>query len=202
MKRHLDEDATTIWVHPENGKVVAVLDDHPPAGAAWGKHRAELHLVVTDEWKFWTANDGQMLSQEAFAEHIELGLREIREPAGADMLEIAQSFYATTNAEMRSARRLQDGSVRVMYNEETEASAGARGELDIPKQFTLGVAPFLGEDAYEVVARLRYRINNGDLRLGYKLERPADVVRDALGQIAARLGEEFGDHVFMGSPRP
>lgn len=201
VKRHLDEARTTVWVHPNSGEIVAVLDDHPADGSAWGKHRARLQLITTDEWKFWTSKDGQMLGQEPFAEHIELGLKEIRNPAAADLLEIAQSFYATTSAEMRSAKRLQDGSVKVAYVEEVKASAGGSGEFEIPKQFTLGIAPFLGEEPYEVIARLRYRLNSGHLQLGYKLERPADVVRDALGQIAGRLVHEFGDRVFMGSPR-
>jgi hypothetical protein len=66
----------------------------------------------------------------------------------------------------------------------------------------LGLAPFVGEDAYRISARLRYRIRGGDLLLGYRLDRPADVLRDAVDGIADRLGQRFTlDRVFVGRPR-
>lgn len=67
--------------------------------------------------------------------------------------------------------------------------------------FVLSLSPFVGEDPYRVEARLRHRINSGDLRIGYRLDRPDDVKRDALEQIAKRIRDEFAN-VYIGEPAP
>jgi uncharacterized protein YfdQ (DUF2303 family) len=201
VKRHQDVDHTTIWVHPTIGHVEAVLNDSANDDPNWGDHRAVLDLIVTDEWKFWTGRDGQLTGQEEFAEHVEDGVRQIVEPEAATMLEIAQSIHATTNASFRSATRLADGEIQVAYDEEIQASAGHKGELSIPREFILAIAPFVGEEPYRLTARLRYRVGGGNLRIGYKLDQPDEVVRDALKRIADGLAEEFV-RVYMGTPAP
>lgn len=199
--RHDDIGRTTIWVDMESHLIVGVLDDHGQGTPGWGDHRARLQLKPTDEWKHWTTKDGVPMEQEAFAEHIEDGLKEIVEPSGAIMLEVAQSMQGHTKAEWKQAKRLHDGSVQFVYNEDATATAGGGGELEIPERFKLGIAPFLGEEAYGVNARLRYRISGGKLSIGYKLDRPGDVVRDAIDHIADRLGQTFSERVFIGRPR-
>jgi uncharacterized protein YfdQ (DUF2303 family) len=197
---HADESATTLWVHPTSGRIVAVLDDHAGDQPGWGEHRAQLDLTRTPEWKHWQRIDGTLIDQEQFAEHIQDGLREIVEPAAADMLEIAQSIQAKTQATFKSARRLADGAIGMEYDEQIDAKAGRKGQLQIPEQFTLAIAPFVGEDPYRITARLRYRIREGHLRIGYKLDRPDAVTRDTLNAIADRLSERF-TRVYLGEPR-
>jgi uncharacterized protein YfdQ (DUF2303 family) len=196
---HLDPAHSTVWVHPTSGQVVAVLNDNASDEPGWGDHRAVLHLSTTPEWDYWIAQDGTMLSQEAFAEHIEGGLEEIVEPDAATMLEIAQSFHATSKASFRSSTRLTSGAQRLQYDEEIKASAGASGDLTVPAALLLAVAPFIGEDTYKVPARLRFRLTSGTLTLGYKLDRPASVRRDALEGVAERLAEKFS-RTFVGEP--
>lgn len=202
VQRHDDPGSTTIWVDMDAHLVVAVLNDHTQDGAQWGDHRATLALKATDEWRHWTSRDGKLLAQEDFAEHIEDGLAEIVLPDGATMLEIAQSIQGTTKAEFQSAHRLADGAIGIKYVEEQTAAAGTKGELEIPERFELAIAPFLGEEPYRVRARLRYRIRSGSLTIGYRLDRPSDVIRDAIDQIATRLHGQFeGGRVFIGTPR-
>jgi uncharacterized protein YfdQ (DUF2303 family) len=202
VARHDDAATTTVWVDLNTHRVVAVLNDHGADGAEFGDHRALLQLQQTEEWQHWTANDGRWLTQEAFAEHIEDGLQEIVTPEGAVMLELAQSIEGTKTAEFKQGHRLANGQVAVQYVEEVTASAGARGEIEIPERFELAVAPFLGEETYKVGARLRYRVRDGHLGLKYDLDRPHDVVRDAIDQIADRLDKRFaGERVFIGTPR-
>lgn len=198
-KRHADEEQTTIWVHPTAGKVRAVLDDNAPDGPARREHTAALDLLIAPEWTHWLSKDGRLGSQEEFAEHLEDGIAQIVEPAAADMLEIAQSFHASQSASIRSATRLQSGQVSVVYDEEIKASAGQSGQMEIPTEFELAIPPFVGEEPYAVTARLRYRLNSGQLRIGYRLEQPDAVVRDALSKIAEKLEGEF-EHVYMGEP--
>jgi uncharacterized protein YfdQ (DUF2303 family) len=201
VKDHHDDEETTLWVHPTSGAVVAVLNDHSVAGpASWGDHRAALTLIQTAQWLRWRELDGVLGDQQTFAEHIEDGASEIVSPDAATMLEIAQSFHAHTSAAFRQANRLQDGAVSLLYDENVEAKAGQRGELQVPAEFVLAVAPFVGEDPYKITARLRYRLSGGNLRIGYKLDRPDEVIRDALEQIAEKLRAEF-PRVYLGEPR-
>jgi uncharacterized protein YfdQ (DUF2303 family) len=200
VRRHL-KDTTTVWVEPLDGKVVAVLNDHgPQQDAEFGDLRAELVLPKTPEWIHWLSRDKRYGTQTEFAEHIEEGLEEIREPSGALLLEIAQSMQATVTAEFKSASRLDDGSIAVQWVEDVEARAGRTGDLMIPQEITLGIAPFYGEQPYELIARIRYRIGQGELRIGYALNRPDVIIRDCLLAIRARIEAAFPGQVFIGSP--
>lgn len=193
-------DATTIWLHPTSGKIVAVLDDHHAEGPDWRQHKVELKLEHTPEWTYWVSQDGHMMGQEAFAEHIEGGLEEIKEPAAADVLEMAQSFHATVGSTFRSSTRLASGEQQFQYEEEVRATAGAKGDLTVPTMILLGISPFVGEDPYSLAARFRFRLSQGKLTLGYKLDRPESVIRDCIDKIEETLTKEFAEkcQVYVG----
>lgn len=197
--RHAVLETSTIWVHPTSGLIVAVFDDNDSVSPGWKQHTARLQLAATPQWKHWVEKDNSMMSQTEFAEHIEVGLEDILEPNGAVILEMAQTFHAKTTATFRSGTRLSSGETQFQYDEEIKASAGAKGTLEIPSVIMLGISPFIGEEAYKVIARLRYRINSGHLSLGYKLDRPDLVVRDALEKIATQVGEHF-PLTYIGEP--
>lgn len=199
VEKHADKEKTTVWVHPTEGKIQAILDDNAPNGTAWRDHRALLELIVTPEWNFWLANDGELLSQQAFAEKIEDGVREIIKPDAAEMLEIAQSIQATTDVAFRSKIEIHSGEVQMAYDEKTQATAGKAGQLTVPQTFDLAISPFVDEDPYKITARLRYRAQGGTLRIGYRLDQPERAVRDVLEGIAKTVGEKF-DRVYMGTP--
>lgn len=198
-QRHRDDEATTVWVHPTSGKIVAVLNDHHPDGPQWRDHQVVLQLQHTPEWAYWLAKNNQMRDQEAFAEHIEGGLQEITSPPAADMLEIAQTFHAHNDVQFRSSKRLSTGEQRLQYDEQLQAAAGTAGDMLIPTEIALAIAPFVGEQPYRVTARLRFRVASGRLTLGYKLDRPEAVITDALEKVAERLVAEF-PLTYLGDP--
>jgi uncharacterized protein YfdQ (DUF2303 family) len=197
-----NEQATEVWVSTD--RIVAVLngrhDNETLMG--WGDHRAALALAHTPEWLHWMKLDGRMVSQAEFAEHIEEGLIDIVEPASADMLEIAQHFHVSRAATFRSSQHLQSGRIGFVYDEEDAARAGQAKDFEIPKEFKIGIPVYDGEEAYRITARFRYRLTEGHLTLGYKLERPDVVKRDAAQQIAERLRAHDGAfaHVYDGAP--
>lgn len=197
---HRDQEGTTIWIDQGGSRITAVLNDHGEDSPGWGDHRAELQLQRTPEWMHWLARDGRLVGQEEFAEHIQDGIREIRTPEAAEMLEIAQSFQGKTKADWKQATRLDNGAVGISYTEEIEASAGRKGDLEIPQEIVLAVTPFVGETPFEVVARLRYKIREGNLSIGYKLERPHEVERESLEEAATRLRDAGLDRVYLGCP--
>ncbi|HEY9413821.1 MAG TPA: DUF2303 family protein [Pseudonocardia sp.] len=197
--KHSDTD-TEVYADADRLTVTAVLDAHTATAARWSGHRLTLSLRKTKAWEQWLALDGKLMGQEAFAEFIEDHLPELLEPAAATMLEIAQSIQATTKAEFQSGTRLQSGERQLKYVEDTRASAGRKGELTIPEQFTVGLVPFEGSDGYRLTARLRYRIQDSQLRMGFKLDRPDDTIRTAFADVVTAIGEQIEQPVMNGTP--
>lgn len=206
VRRHKSEQTTTIYASKITHRFVAVINDargtdsYHENPAEWADHRATLDLIKTPEWKFWTAHDGDFMDQEAFATHIEDGQLEVRDPDAATLLELASTFQAHTAVKFRSAVVLQSGQRQLNYEENTEAGAGRDGKMVIPKEIVLGLSPFEGSALYELHARLRYRIGNGKLSIGYQLIRPHDVLNDAFSDEAVRIAAGTECPLFEGTP--
>lgn len=199
VNRHGTDD-TEVWADERAMRVVAVINGHGGLADEAGHHDHALTLQLrpTAAWTAWTQKDRAMVSQTEFAEHIEDRLPDITEPNGATMLELAQSFSAKRNLTFESSKALSSGEVQLEYREQVEATAGKAGRLQIPQQFTLGIAPFEGSPAYKVTARLRYRIHDGRLTLGYALDRPEDVLEAAFGDVLGVLDEGIDPVILRG----
>lgn len=188
---YLDKHAepwTEVFADDRACTITAVINAHG-GQPGWGDHGATLAVRHTDDWKDWTKNDGQLFDQAAFAEFIEDHLPNFAKPSGADMLELAQTFQATTKVDFASSQRIKSGETQLTYTENTTAGAGTKGQLAIPDTFDLGLQVFENGDAYKVSARFRYRIHDGQLRLGYRLTRPRDILRDAFNQVVSDVSE-------------
>jgi uncharacterized protein YfdQ (DUF2303 family) len=202
--RHKAPDETTVWANVDAGTLIAVLNDHTNLtdDGGWADHRATLQLKYTEDWKFWLGMDGKLLPQTAFAEHLEEGALNIIDPSAADMLEIAQSFQAKRGVSFKSSTRLKSGEVGLQYEETTDARAGVKGTIEIPDSFTLKLQPFDGGPEFtDITARFRYRIVDGVLTLGYKVNRPDLVARAAFNEITASVSEGIQLPVMAGVPR-
>lgn len=191
-----------VYADADRLRVEAVLDAHGEEAheARWGDHRLVLSLRETDAWKRWVANDGKLIDQETFAGFIEDHLPEILEPAAAEMLEIAQSISGTVKAEFASGVRLATGQRQLQYVETVTAKAGQKGTLTIPETFVVGLIPFEGSEGYKLTARLRYKIEGSSLRIGYKLDRPADVRRKAFDDVVTAIDEGIETTILNGTP--
>jgi len=200
--RHRVEATTTLYADLDGGAIVAVVND---AGASeqapgWGDHRATLELRTTRPWDLWTSLDGKPLNQEQFAEHIERGLDEIKAPPALEMYELAQTFQATVGTTFRQVGKLADGKRALHFEEQIEGRAGDQGDLEIPKEFHLLVAPYEGGPAYDLTARLRFRLREGKLTLTYLLVRPEDVLRAAFNSTLEAIEKGAGIKAFRGTP--
>lgn len=198
--KHKVDGATTLYADVTTQKIVAVLDDASTGDAGWRGHVATLDLKRTDAWQAWIQKDNQLLRQVVFAEHIEDNLADIVEPDGATLLEIAQTFQAHTNVRFESSRLLQSGQRQFVYVEDTSATAGTKGDIEVPKELVLGLAPFEVGELYRVTARIRYRLSSGDLHLGYKMERPEDILRQAFADVVKDVQSRTGQDVLYGTP--
>lgn len=204
--KHSDEDSET-YVNVDHRTITTVLDAHSQESPRWGDHRLMLQLKCTRAWNAWLALDGKWLTQREFAEHIEARLEDIREPAAAEMLELAQSFQAKTTVKFASGTRLSSGDMTLNWEETTDATAGAKGQIKIPSTFKIAVKclelPVVeGEDpvVYGIEARFRYRIERGNLVIGYILNEPAAVLRDAVLAVVGQVEGGLGIEVLRGTP--
>ncbi|MER5213668.1 DUF2303 family protein [Streptomyces sp. NPDC002838] len=197
--KHADEN-TEVYADAERLSVTAVLDAHTAGAPRWETHRLGLLLRTTDAWKQWLALDGKLQRQEEFAEFLEDHLPELLEPTAAEMLEIAQSFQAAVKVDFQSATRLSSGQRQFQYVETQSTKAGQKGQLTVPEVFTIGLVPFEGSEGYRLTARLRHRITSSGLQLGYKLERPADVLRTAFEDVVTGVDSQIPGSVLNGIP--
>lgn len=201
-EKHSDGDSE-VYADVEALTVTAVLNaSGPDAGAArYGDHRLVLSLRKTQAWHEWIAQDGKSMPQEHFALFLEDHLPDLQEPAAAEMLEIAQSIRGTNKAEFAAGTRLSSGQRTFQYTEEVKATAGGKGQLAVPETFSIGLVPFEGAEGYKLTARLRFRIDrDSGLHLGYKLERPGDVLKAAFEDIRRTIGEQIDTPVLNGTP--
>ncbi len=191
VNRYADED-TTVFIDLARERATAIIDyDAPTApadnGARWGAHRAAYDFPRTNEADDWLRLNGRAMTQQEFALFIEQHLPEIVEPDGATMLEIALSLQAKTSVEFAKAARLDNGQVQFQYRETIDGSAGPQGNIQIPSEFKLGLQLFKGGAAYELAAKLRYRIKEGQLVMWYDLIRPQRAIEDAITTVAEQI---------------
>lgn len=186
-----DEQARTL---------TAVLNaDSGSDAPAFRDHRVTLACRLTPAWQAWARLDGQLGDQVIFAEHIENRIIDFVEPQGAEMLELAQTFEAKTKVDFKSAANLGSGQRALIFDETVQAKAGEKGQIEIPSTFVVAIQPFEGGDAYKVTARLRFRIRENKLFIGYSLERPEDVLRDAFKSVCEKASHACDRPVLMGS---
>lgn len=199
FNKHADAQSE-VWADFPKTRIVGLINAHAGGTQAGHEdHRVAYSVLKTPAWLAWAELDGKFLDQAKFAEHIEDRAIDIINPSAADMLELAQTFQATTGVEFKSSKRLSSGESQIEYREQIDATAGKAGKLEIPEKFELAIVPFYGAQAYKVIARLRYRIGGGHLLLSYKLERPEELLEDAFGSVVHKVGDLIKVPVWNGA---
>jgi uncharacterized protein YfdQ (DUF2303 family) len=200
-RKHSDSDSD-IYADRDARKVTAVIDANGVDQPRFGVHRLVLQLKHTDSFDAWSARSGKLMNQTAFAEFLEDHRADIQSPPAADLLELAQTFQATTKVTFRSGTALKSGQRQLQYVEETNASAGSKGQITIPDEFQLALRIFEGaEVADAVTARLRYRIDSdGKLGLLFILDQLSDVVNAAFEGVVDQLAGGVSVPILRGTP--
>lgn len=193
--RHLDHDRSTLWGDIDAGRIVVVLNDHGagdgPHDTGWADHRAALQLQRSPEWRAWTGIDSHWLSQTELAEFLEERLLEVHVPDGSTLLEVTQTFHATTDARFKSSQQLHSGEQRLIYEQDVQASAGRTSQVEVPTDLTVRLRPWLGVDPVDIAGKFRFRVRDGQLMLGVKLLHLDDVSRTAVEAALADVAHEL-----------
>lgn len=204
--RHLDIDQSTLWGDVDNARITVVLNDDGPAASHdpdWADHRVVLGLKPSPEWDAWTSRNEKGMSQEELAEFLEEHLVEVLDPDGSTLLEVTRTFQATTGATFRRAQSMQSGQVQLTWQEEGTAKAGSSGQLEVPKDFTIRVRPFVGTDPVEVRGMFRYRVASGQLQLGFRLLNLDEHRRTAVEEVLSEVADDLALTPFEGvAPGP
>lgn len=182
------DTATTVFANTDEGSFSAVLDYHEAADAPrHGSHIASYVCPKTPEWSAWRQQSGKQMTQEEFALFLEQNLSEIREPAAAQMLEVALTLKSKKNIDFSRGTRLDNGQTQLVYVEQMDNRAGKSGELTIPDEIVLGLQPFRGSAVYEQRAKFRYRIKESSLVMWYDLTRPHRVIESAFSDVREKI---------------
>ena len=182
------------WADLERRSIEAFLDGLD----GWARHSVTLGLTISREWQEWASIDGKLLEQQELAEFVEDHLTTIGHPDGALLLDVCQSLQATVGATFKAANRLQSGERALIWEEQIEATAGRKGDVKIPEELTLVLRPFDGSDPVAVRASFRFRLRQGDLRLGVKLLEADRILDDAFDQITREIANALPVPVYRG----
>ena len=182
--RYEDVDVTSpdlleVWASLENREIVAVIDGVD----AHRVHKATLKVKPSPEWREWAAIDDKLLGQVDFAQFIEDHLSTIAVPDGGQLLDICQTLEAHQGVSFKMQNLLPNGQRVFQWEELIEGKAGQKGDLPIPTELTLVLRPFLGCEPVAMIAKFRYRLNGGDLRLGVHLMESDKALEDAFASI-------------------
>lgn len=178
--------AATV-IYRENQLVLrAQIDDHAEGHAGWRRHTALLKLRLSDHLQPWIDRNSRALSQDDFAEHVEDHLSVIVEPDAADLLEMVQFLSGNVTTTWRSSVALKSGARELQWAESVTAQGQARdgGKRQFPGTITLSLPLFQHDvDQIELEARLRFRVRDGKLTIGYIIDGLDDHIEDRMTEV-------------------
>ena len=201
---------TTIFADERTGSYEAVIDYHAEEAVCHDPqlerrgecdHLAGYACPKSLQWQTWVGSNGKSMTQTEFALFLETNLRDIIEPAAADLLQVAVNLQVHKAAQFSSEIRLDNGQTQFRY-EETISGSSKVGKLDVPSQFVIQVPVFLGGRVFQIQARFRYRLNDSKLSFSYDLVRPQETFQAAVSIVTKEIIKDCLDvNVFEGARR-
>ncbi|HEY2512756.1 MAG TPA: DUF2303 family protein [Polyangiaceae bacterium] len=223
VERFKDEDSV-IFAHrdPKAPHLLAVLDYHEKGsdGAPrYGKHRSVYHFPISDEWAAWSAKNGQWMGQADFAEFLENRIADVADPlealettkgvieamrcqaaSPATLIDLARSMTVRVNSVVANAQNLASGESQIRYETSHQDASGA--PLNVPGAFIICMPVFRSGAAYQIGARLRYRLAKQEAKIvwSFDLYRMAETFDHAFKEACERAATETELPLLFGSP--
>ena len=180
--------------------IVAALDWHhandaeAPLSPDRCAHKATLKLRDSEEFQRWNAVQGDMHEQSVFAEFLEENAVDVIHPEPSTLIEISRDLEATQGVKFKAGNRLESGDRSFTYETDTHV----KGEISVPREFTLGIPLFQGEEPTEIRAAFRFRPRPDGLYLGFVWRRVEYRRQAEFALIATRVSEATGLPVVFG----
>lgn len=201
-------DARTIILGDyDAGTITARIDFHhmTPGTDTWDyaqpdhdRHRATLRLRPSEEFKRWDEAEGKFMSQAAFAQFLEENAVDVSDPEPAILIEISRDLEGVQGVTFKSSTRLENGDRSFVYETETKT----RGDLKVPREFSLDIPLWAGEPRRVIRCALRWRIEGGELKLGYEWRRVEYARQGRFTELAHEVAEATGFPVMFGRKKP
>jgi uncharacterized protein YfdQ (DUF2303 family) len=160
---------------------------------------AHFEAVESEELKAWRSRNANSFTQGDMAEWLDMRAADIREPAAALILEMVQNFESKRDVHFKSVIRLNDGSVSAAYEDKEKNTKAA---FEFPSEMTLLVPLFRHMPKVELKLKLRYRVNEGTLRLSYHIYQLDAAFDDEIKAAVERVQEKTGLPVYLGDLAP
>lgn len=216
--------SSAIFCEPsfEKPSFTAVYDYHDVDHAgtrvpAFAVHRAVWPLRLSKEWTTWMGHAGKTMSHVDFAEFLErnvpdvfwgdelsehskllISTLDLRRGTPSNLVALSRNLAVNVEVAVRSAQTLSSGEIALTYVENHKDGEGE--PIKIPNAFFIAIPVVLGGPTYQVLARLRYRVNGGKITFAYDLHR-VDIVFDAaVREIRERVAEATSCPVYLGAP--
>jgi len=220
VNRYKREGESLVLINPDLATInattalaTAYIDYHTPSNSAPGTaeqarnttHRAAFHPTPSPAYEMLCDMDGQLLEQDAFCLHLRDLTRFCTSHPGGELLEIIRTLSLTSRGEYQSHNDDVNGSVRLKYNLEVEASAGTQEKsLVVPSTISFAVPVFLDDtEKTEIVTELCYRTprqSGGKVQLGLRLPDRLWLEHQRIQAVADQIRESTGPLVITGHP--
>lgn len=184
---------------------------------AYCAHRAVWPLAMSKEWLAWTGQANKGMTPTEFAEFLELRVPDVywgdqrsdytntlvkeldlRLSTPSALIGLSRNLLVNVDVQVRQAQTLSTGEIAITYVEQHRDGEGQ--PIRVPNAFLIAIPVVLGGPAYQILARLRYRIREGKVTWSYDLHRTDIALDAAIREIGDRVALETGCVVFAGSP--
>lgn len=198
-------DATVVFNNTDENYFDAFLDYHPATEkkavlAGTNEHVARLQLRYSEQFARWDKVEGNWIEQVKFAEFLEENYIDVKQPAGAVVLELAHDLEARKHVRWKSAIRRDTQTRAFEYEEDLQANAKGKGEVVVPRDLLFALPIYQGEAAMEVTAFLRHNLVQGTLAFKLDWYRIVFIKLAVQTLLATEVREHCGVPVFVGVP--
>ena len=204
VMRHKDNKSSTVYCNAnyENNTInfTSVIDDNYFDFPMWRDHTVSFTPTTSVEYRLWTENNNKLMSQFEFASFIESNLDDIASvenmPTGGQLLDMALQFEASQDMRLKSHIRLQNGGVQMQFVQNDDDATITR--MTMFDKLAVGIPVFWNSEHYQINARLRYRVREGQAKFWFELIKPEKVFEAACETIISRIQNETGLPFFFG----
>lgn len=174
------------------------------------RHTAGLTIPFSLEWQTWLASDGLLKPHVEFANFLEenamdiLPLGELHDSRG-EIVEDAPSTILELCRELQvkgsygASSDVRNGDYAKIEMQRGD-DVSTKRDISLPVSIGLSIPVYFGEMPVYVTAFLRRKIDNGSLKLGYKLMRPEQARQDEFKRIVSEIEADVGLTTIYGKP--
>jgi uncharacterized protein YfdQ (DUF2303 family) len=182
---------TMLFADIMANSITALIDYHSKDQKAQNvAHRVTMALPFSEEWKLWTSIDGKMVGQLEFARFLEENHPDIAQPNAAELIEMARDLHAARNIKFSKVVRTDSDNENFTAEDATTLGSRSTGNsVELPRQFTVRIPVYFGEEAIDISAFLRWKVGDEGMTLGIKLWRPEHVRQAMFKQIVVGAAE-------------